>query len=37
MRTTMESHLDECALCRECYTQLVDIYGRRHVESGEGA
>jgi RNA polymerase sigma factor (sigma-70 family) len=37
MRTGVEAHLAECALCRECYTQLVDVYGRKRMEVGEGA
>ena len=28
-RGTLEAHLDECDRCRECYRQLVDVYGRR--------
>ncbi len=31
-RTRMQAHLDECHRCTECYTQLVDVYGRRPRE-----
>jgi RNA polymerase sigma factor (sigma-70 family) len=37
MRAGVETHLDECALCRECYAQLVDVYGRRRVDVGDHA
>ena len=33
----VEAHLDECALCSECYTQLVDVYGRRRVDVADHA
>jgi RNA polymerase sigma factor (sigma-70 family) len=37
VRTRVEAHLDECTLCRDCYEQLVDVYGRKRVESSETA
>ncbi|HZP31587.1 MAG TPA: sigma-70 family RNA polymerase sigma factor [Acidimicrobiia bacterium] len=32
VRAQMQEHLDTCELCRECYSQLVDVYGRRRIE-----
>jgi hypothetical protein len=34
LRVRMETHLEECPYCRDCYSQLVDAYGRRRIGSG---
>jgi RNA polymerase sigma-70 factor, ECF subfamily len=35
LRARMQAHLDECSGCTECYTQLVDVYGRRRHDRAE--